>query len=433
MDMKRWCCGRVVSQGLMTLFVAGWASCSLTPDEELGARLFTDPHLSLNRNQACSACHSPETGGTGPDSEINGHGAVYEGSVSGRFGNRKPPAASYATYAPLFDYTAEKGFVGGNFWDGRATGWKLGNPAADQAQGPFLNPAEQALPDAAALVKRVCNSSYARLFRQVWGNASCNDVEAGFASIAKSIMSIEGSDVASPFNAKYDLSLDGRAKLNRREQQGLALFKGKAQCSTCHVESPDGRPLFTDFGFDNLGIPRNPENPFYRMDAVLVDGQPLNKLGPDWVDPGLAGFLSSLTKDTGWRTLPYVTPGLQSMSNEALTAAAEDNLGKHRVPTLRNVDKRPHPGFVKAYGHNGYFKSLKSIVHFYNTRDVRPKCSSSMTDRQALAAGCWPEPEVSAHLNRTTVGNLGLSEGEEEALVAFLSTLSDESPFNSPR
>lgn len=433
MDMKPGCCRRrVVFHGLVTLSAVGWASCSLSPKEELGARLFTDPHLSLNQNQSCASCHGFETGGTGPDSAINEHGAVYEGSVPGRFGNRKPPAATYATFAPLFDYNADKGFVGGNFWDGRATGWKLGNPAADQAQGPFLNPAEQALPDAAALVQGVCGSSYAPLFRRVWGNTACSDVETGYASLAKSIASIEGSAIASPFNAKYDRVLDRRAKLNHKEQQGLALFKGKAKCTSCHVaESPEGRPLFTDFGFDNLGIPRNPENPFYRMNIVLVDGQPLNKLGPDWVDPGLGGFLAGLADDAGWRTLPFVTASLQSMTKEALTAAAQENLGKHRVPTLRNVDKRPQPNFVKAFGHNGYFKSLKSIVHFYNTRDVRPRCPSAFTDRQALAAGCWPEPEVSANLNRDSVGDLGLTDGEEAALVAFLGTLSDESPFDA--
>ncbi len=110
----------------------------------LGKKLFFDQRLSVNGNQACAACHGPQVGWTGPDAEINVHGAVYEGSVAGRFGNRKPPSSGYATLSPVFNYDpvgAE--FAGGNFWDGRATGWKLGNPAADQAQGPFLNPVER--------------------------------------------------------------------------------------------------------------------------------------------------------------------------------------------------------------------------------------------------------------------------------------------------
>jgi rSAM/selenodomain-associated transferase 2/rSAM/selenodomain-associated transferase 1 len=86
--------------------------------------------------------------------------------------------------------------------------------------------------------------------------------------------------------------------------------------------------------------------------------------------------------------------------------------GKHKVPTLRNVDKRPYPEFVKAYGHNGFFKSLEEIVHFYNTRDVE----------------MWPEPEVPDTVNDEELGDLGLSEAEEAAIVTFMKTLSDQCP-----
>ena len=67
-------------------------------------------------------------------------GAVYEGAVPGRFGNRKPPASAYAGDSPILHYDGTK-WVGGMFWDGRATGWTLGDPLAEQALGPFLNPA----------------------------------------------------------------------------------------------------------------------------------------------------------------------------------------------------------------------------------------------------------------------------------------------------
>ena len=99
------------------------------------------------------------------------------------------------------------------------------------------------------------------------------------------------------------------------------------------------------------------------------------------------------------------------------------NLGKHKVPTLRNVDKRPSPDFVKAYGHNGYFKSLKEIVHFYNVRDVLPRCETEHSAKPGT--NCWPEPEVSKNINREELGKLGLTEDEEMAIVAFLKTLSD--------
>jgi cytochrome c peroxidase len=92
------------------------------------------------------------------------------------------------------------------------------------------------------------------------------------------------------------------------------------------------------------------------------------------------------------------------------------------VPTLRNVDKRPSPDFVKAYAHNGYFKSLKQIVHFYNTRDVLPRCAAHDSRE---GAGCWPAPETTENMNKSKVGNLGLSNEEGDALVAFMQTLTD--------
>jgi cytochrome c peroxidase len=100
---------------------------------------------------------------------------------------------------------------------------------------------------------------------------------------------------------------------------------------------------------------------------------------------------------------------------------ALENMGKQKVPTLRNVDKRPSPSFVKAYAHNGYFKTLESIVHFYNTRDVLPVC----TDTGIPGVDCWPAPEVASNVNVAELGNLGLTAAEETAIVAFLKTLSD--------
>ena len=137
----------------------------LTPREQLGKLIFFDDNLSVNGNQSCATCHGPEAGWTGPESETNAHGAVYEGSIPGAFGDRKPPSAAYATQSPIFSVDRKGLFVGGNFWDGRATGEILGSPAAEQAKGPFLNPVEQALPSADVLVAKVCAASYGDLFR----------------------------------------------------------------------------------------------------------------------------------------------------------------------------------------------------------------------------------------------------------------------------
>jgi cytochrome c peroxidase len=405
---------------LVLLTTASLSAYGLTSEEQLGKSIFFDTNLSINANLSCAGCHGPEVGFTGPDPTINAAGAVYEGSIAGRFGNRKPPSAAYATQSPIF-YQDKKGdFVGGNFWDGRATGEKLGNPSADQAQGPFLNPKEQALPDSACVVYRVCNpvipNDYPVSFETVWGDAACDinwplDVSdtcaqegetvdlnpaeraksnVAYDNIALSIAAYEGSSAVNAFSSKYDLSRQGKAKLTRQEQRGFALFNGKGKCHRCHIVNGK-KPLLTDYTFDNLGVPKNPENPVYDYE-------------PGFIDEGLGGFLASRPE---------------------YAAYADENLGKQKVPTLRNVDLRPSGGFTKAYMHNGYFKTLEGVVNFYNTRDVKPVCPGDYTEAEALAANCWPAPEVTENVNRDELGDLGLTAEEESAIVAFLKTLSD--------
>ena len=193
------------------------------------------------------------------------------------------------------------------------------------------------------------------------------------------------------FSSRYDAVTAGKGHLTPAEARGEALFMGKAGCVGCHPP-----PLFTDYTFDNLGVPRNEMNPFYFEPAF-------NPAGRDWIDNGLGGFLASRADFA-----PY----------------ADANLGRHKVATLRNVDKRPTKHFVKAYGHNGYFKSLKSIVHFYNTRDVLPTCPDGFSG--VPGESCWPAAEVPETVNHEELGNLGLTDAEEDDVVAFLSTLSDE-------
>ncbi|SNQ60382.1 cytochrome-c peroxidase [Candidatus Methanoperedens nitratireducens] len=380
---------------LLLAVVGTAAAVELTPKEMLGKNLFFDENLSEPKGQDCAVCHGSEAGWTGTDSNINAHGSVYEGAVQGRFGNRKPPSSAYATSSPIFHFEKGKGgfFIGGNFWDGRATGEKLGNPAADQAQGPFLNPLEQNNPDASAVVQKVCSSNYVDLFKQVWGDNACDNVSEAYDNIALSIAAYEASSEVNQFSSKYDYFLTGRAELTKQEKEGLLLFKGKAKCDKCHPSDGE-RSLFTDFTYDNLGTPRNPENPFYNMAEF-------NPLGAAFVDTGLGGFLSTQSD---------------------FLQLQKENYGKFKVPTLRNVDKRPTPDFIKAYSHNGYFKSLKEIVHFYNTRDVLPVCGF---EGSREGVNCWPLPELALNMNTKELGNLGLTDEEEDDIVAFLKTLSD--------
>jgi cytochrome c peroxidase len=382
--------GAANSTFVSMVFSTGAANdVALSPIEELGKKIFFDMNLSSDGTVSCASCHSPEAGFTGPISDINAAEAVYPGSVDTRSGNRKPPTAAYGGDSPVLYYDETEGlWIGGMFWDGRATGWTLGDPLAEQAQGPFLNPLEQNLPNARLVCIKVAHSDYADLFLSVWGPGSLDftkDVAGTYDKIARSISAYEQSAEVNPFSSKYDAYLAGRAELTEQEAWGLELFEGKAGCSGCHTSQPDefgNPPLFTDFTYDNLGVPKNTENPFYSMP------QKWNPSGEEWVDYGLGGFL----KNVGYDAAVY-----------------EPELGKQKVPTLRNVDLRPYPEFVKAYGHNGYFKSLEGIVHFYNTRDVEP----------------WPLPEYAPTVNTEELGDLGLSAEEEAAVVAFLKTLSD--------
>jgi cytochrome c peroxidase len=363
--------------------------------ERLGKFLFFDK-ISSPDNMSCAACHGSNVGFTGPNPAINRLGSVYPGAIHQRFGNRKPPSAAYATFSPIFHYDQQQGsFVGGNFWDGRATGELLGNPAADQALGPFLNPVEQNNPSKLSVLCQIARAPYASLWIDVFGTpltySTPQQINANYNNVGLAIAAYEASPEVNSFTSKYDYFLRDETELSPTELKGLQLFNGAGKCAICHTSTVgpySNKPLFTDFTYDNLGVPKNLQNPFYEMDEVFIDGVPINPLGKNWIDYGLGEYLGTTSE---W--VDYV----------------EVNQGKFKVPTLRNVDKRPGTHFSKAYTHNGVFKSLKEVVHFYNTRDVVS----------------WPQPEVSQNINTTEVGNLGLTDEEEDAIVMFLETLSD--------
>jgi cytochrome c peroxidase len=414
--------------------------------ELLGKLIVFDKELSVNRNEACAFCHMPETGFTGPVSELNRTTGSYPGSVRTRFSERKPQTHTYAPLSPVLHYNEGQGdLVGGNFWDMRATGRRLGNPAAEQAEGPPTNPTEMGLPDIACSVYRASQRPYHDLFEMVWGRQAfaitwpadaeqvCNTpgppppndpmpvhlsaadrgrTAATFDQMAQSIAGYEASHEVTAFSSKYDAVLAGNAQFTPQEQEGNELFRGKAKCNDCHRDGGPGEdPLFTDFTASNIGTPANPQLPYYSEGEPDARGYVASKYGSGFVDGGVGAFLSGghplsqpSSIDARWKSL------------------ASQNRGRFRVPTLRNVDKRPSPDFVKAYGHNGYFKSLKQIVHFYNTRDVLSRCAP-LDPREGI--GRWPAPETTENMNKSKTGNLGLTEQEEDALVAFMQTLTD--------
>jgi cytochrome c peroxidase len=77
--------------------------------------------------------------------------------------------------------------------------------------------------------------------------------------------------------------------------------------------------------------------------------------------------------------------------------------------------------------HNGYFKTLKGVLDFYNTRDTRPFCPDRRftSEAEAQAQGCWPEAEVTQNVNKVDMGHLGLTDQEVDDIVAYLGTLTD--------
>ena len=417
--------GILVILGALMTFTSTASQAQTGTIEDLGEFLYFDEKLSDPDGQSCASCHLPEDGFDDPDDDL----PVSEGVVPGLFGGRNSPASAYAMYAPIFHLDVGEGlWIGGQFWDGRATGWVLGDPLADQAVGPFLNPVEMANTSEKQVVLEVLDSDYADLFVSILGYYPVTDAEfyAAYDQIGLAIAAFERTALFGQFSSKYDaylaLCLDigggmndcakgigkdarkaGKKIFSKEEWDGMQLFMGEnnndgilekgegAMCSACHVAdwidatvygypentsviipdwTPDGwiPPVFTDFTFDNLGIPQNTEYP----------------LDPD-AEPDL---------------------GLGAV----LVPENSEEYGKFKVMTLRNI------GLTAPYGHNGLFKRLKDITHFYNTRDVPGALPKGMD---------WDPPEYPNTVNFDELGNLGLSDDDEDALVEFMKTLSD--------
>ncbi len=357
------------------------ARTDLSAKEQLGRKLFYDTRLSDPAGQACATCHAMDAALADPERST----PTSRGVNPDRFGNRNTPTAAYAAFSPAFDYDTKKGgFVGGQFWDGRAA------TLEEQAKGPFLNPAEMANTSKKQVVDKVRTSEYAPLFRSVFGEDAFDDAKTAYDKIAQAIAAFERTASFRPFTSKYDAWLAGKAELTAQEHRGRELFErpDKGNCAVCHPSRPDahGRPpLFTDFSYDNLGVPRNPDNRFYTMPRQF------NPEGRKFVDKGLGAALDNSDED-----------------------------GKFKTPTLRNI------ALTAPYMHNGYFGSLRGVVDFYNSRDARPRCAAELLDEEeAIRRGCWPRPELTRNVNGDEVGRLGLSPQEVDDIVAFLNTLTD--------
>jgi cytochrome c peroxidase len=338
--------------------------------QQLGKEIFFDTGLSEPAGQACVSCHAPEAGFTSPDGARNAREAIIAGAQPDRAGARTPPSVAYAVYSPPLHWKRnERTYVGGQFRDGRVS------DLMDQVKFPLLNPLEMNNPDTASVCRKVALTKYAEKFNAYGGPLDC--AADGFERIAQAVIAYETSREVNAFSSKYDAYLKGTAKLSAQELRGLALYRGKAKCEQCHPSKPGPNgesPLFTDFGYDNIGVPKNPFNPFYTQDRQI------NPAGLGFIDPGLGAIVDKPSE-----------------------------LGKFKVPTLRNVAAGgDHP--PRAYMHNGALKGLKEVMEFYNSRDLQKTR--------------W-QPEEPKNVNTEDLGKLGLSAKDEADVIAFLKTLTD--------
>ena len=352
----------VVALAIALLFAS--TAMALTNKQTLGKHIYFDADLSEPSGLSCAGCHWPTAGWADPDQSL----PVSAGIEPGTYGGRNAPTSGYAATSPTFFYCRRTcaQYIGGQFWDGRAA------TLADQAKGPFLNPVEMPNPDKAAVVDDVAASVYADLFTQVYGPDAFDDVDAAYDSIADAIAAYERSREVCSYTSVYDQYMAGAATLTSHEKAGLKLFTGKAGCSGCHSRgSTAARPsAFTTHKYANLGVPVNTD----LLDAAQS------------CPTGATQVLAATSSAAG---LPYV----------------DENMGKMKIPTLRNI------ALTAPYTHNGSFATLEEMVSFLNTRDV---------------SGLWPAPETAENIT-TKVGDLGLTDAEVDDLVAFLATLTDTS------
>ena len=446
----------------------------------LGKFLFFDT-ISNPESISCVSCHDPLTGGTGPTSSINASQVVMPGAKPHSAGILKPPTNAYATMIPPFKELGfpkcnnPLGFCGGNFWNGRSVGFggktltnstaivtpaalgamqqyeKYLGPTADQALNPFLNTDEHNI-SPVEVCEHVKNKDYAALYELAWKEpVKCDaaNADASFQRIGVALSAYQASKDMNSFSSKRDAALKRELAgvdvddspgafplvgLSEQENRGHDLFFGiksprnpegkDAKCGICHLsdrEHPDGNGLFERFADDayhNIGTPKN-----FKLANAEVSGF-----------EGLAGHTGNVS-----------------------------HVGMRKAPTLRNVDKRPGENFVKAFGANGWFKSLESITHFYNTSFLGncvisegedcsdeeeftyeqttaaalgvTRCPPAITEEaEALRNNCWPAPEFPDTIAPLVlVGSLGLTLQDETDIVAYMKTFSDQYTAQAPQ
>jgi cytochrome c peroxidase len=349
----------------------------------LGRKIFFDPSLSASGQMSCASCHDPAHA----HAQSNAAAVQLGGPDLDVPGTRSVPSLRYLN-AFGFSFDKEGTPNGGLDRDGRAMS------LLEQAERPMLSANEMANGDAATFVAKLSLAAYVDEFRIVFGDDALADIEGAFFRARFAIEGYEQSEIAlHPFDSKYDHFLAGKVSLSDAELRGLALFNrpDKGNCQACHTSArgTDGSPpVFTDYTYDNLGVPRNAEIPA--------------NADPAYFDLGLCG--------------PFRTD-LQ---------ARRDLCGAFKVPTLRNVATR------QVFFHNGVFKSLRDALRFYVRRDTNPEEFYPLDTDGVVEKFDDLPPEFHRNVNTEEVpyerqpGQAPrLDDAEIDDVIAFLGTLTD--------
>lgn len=356
----------------------------------LGQRLFFDPALSASGHAACATCHDPAHGFSAP----NALPVQLSGPDLHHAGIRAVPSLMYAQSVPAFtqhffesedegDESVDQGPTGGRDWDGRV------DRARDQAALPLLDKSEMANPDPEAVVTAAAGAVYADDVRTLYGQDIFADRPRAFVALTQALEFFQEAPATfSPFSSKYDAFLLGKAALTVQEARGLAVFNNpeKGNCAQCHksgVSAEGSPPLFTDFGYVALGVPRNR--------AIPANNDPA------YFDLGLCG------------------PQRHDLAGNAAYC------GMFKTPTLRNVALR------QSFYHNGVFHTLRDAVAFYATRDTTPEKWYPAGPNGLVQKFDDLPPHYAANVDiQPPFGSRRvLSDADVDDLVTFLGTLTD--------
>ena len=362
----------------------------------LGKRIFEDASLSEPRGMACMSCHDPRHAFQGGNnSSIPG---VALGSRADRIGARKVPTLMYKSFAPPFKFykDTDDGKIvlepkGGQFWDGRA------DDLAGQVKGPLVNPDEMNNPSLDAAVDKIAGGEYASLAKRALGEDLFEDKAAAMDKLAGAVAAYEETDRFKPFSSKFDDWLRGKAQLTALEKRGYRIFidPKRGNCTACHAGTTDSKYpddwLFTDFTYVDAGLPRNP--------ALPANADPK-------------------TYDLGLCASPTLAAKLPEGKKR------EDYCGQFKTPTLRNI------AVAKSFFHNAVFTSLRDAVAFYATRDTDPahwyRASGEARPFNDQPVAYLANIDREVPYDRKIGQKPRLDNGDIDALVAFLKTLTDK-------